>query len=50
MDYIHFNPVKHRYVDDPKDWPFSSLQRLIARGVYDHNWAAPHDVINLEFG
>ena len=28
FDYIHYNPVKHGYVDDPKDWPFSSLKRL----------------------
>ena len=49
MDYIHYNPVKHGYVDDPKDWPFSSLKRLIAKGIYDRNWAAPADVVDVEF-
>ena len=49
MDYIHYNPVKHGYVDDPKDWPFSSLQRLIGQGVYETDWTAPVDVIDLEF-
>jgi len=24
LDYIHFNPVKHGYVDDPLAWPWSS--------------------------
>ncbi|MFQ5562552.1 MAG: transposase [Parvularculaceae bacterium] len=24
VDYIHFNPVKHRYVADPDDWPYST--------------------------
>ncbi len=24
VDYIHFNPVKHRLVDDPDDWPYST--------------------------
>ena len=48
MDYIHYNPVKHGYVDDPRDWPFSSLNRLIARGVYEDDWAAPIDVTGLE--
>jgi putative transposase len=49
MDYIHFNPVKHGYVDDPRDWPYSSLHRLIARGVYDKDWAMPRDMIDVEF-
>ena len=39
MDYIHYNPVKHGYVDNPKDWPFSSLHRLVANGLYEQNWA-----------
>jgi putative transposase len=49
MDYIHYNPVKHGYVDDPKDWPFSSLKRLMAQGIYERDWAAPADVVDLEF-
>jgi putative transposase len=38
MDYIHFNPVKHGYVSSPREWPYSSLTRAIARGWYDLNW------------
>jgi putative transposase len=26
FNYIHYNPVKHSYVADPYDWPWSSLQ------------------------
>jgi putative transposase len=26
FNYIHYNPAKHRYVSDPLDWPWSSLQ------------------------
>jgi putative transposase len=26
FNYIHYNPVKHGYVTDPYDWPWSSLQ------------------------
>ena len=48
MDYIHYNPVKHGLVNDPRDWPFSSLTRLIARGAYESDWAAPVDVVGLE--
>ena len=27
VDYIHGNPVKHGYVDTPKEWPYSSVGR-----------------------
>jgi putative transposase len=26
FNYLHYNPVKHGYVSDPYDWPWSSLQ------------------------
>ena len=26
FNYIHYNPVKHGYVSDPMDWPWSSLR------------------------
>src|ERR1700719_4989179 len=29
IDYIHFNPVKHRHVEHVEDWPFSSFHRLV---------------------
>jgi putative transposase len=38
-DYIHFNPVIHGYVAHPTDWPHSTLQRFIERGIYPPNWA-----------
>jgi putative transposase len=25
LNYMHFNPVKHGYVDSPYDWPWSSV-------------------------
>ena len=25
IDYIHYNPVKHKYVSDPYEWPWTSL-------------------------
>ena len=27
VDYIHFNPVKHGYVQRAADWPYSSIHR-----------------------
>ncbi len=38
-DYIHWNPVKHGYVERAKDWPYSSFHRFVERGVYPVDWA-----------
>ena len=38
MDYIHFNPVKHGFVQDPAEWPLSSFQRCVDRGLYPSGW------------
>jgi REP-associated tyrosine transposase len=27
VDYVHFNPVKHGFVQHPSDWPFSTYRR-----------------------
>ena len=29
--YIHLNPVKHRFVDEPKSWPYSSYNSLLSQ-------------------
>ena len=39
FDYIHYNPVKHGYVKEVKDWPFSSFHRYVRLGVYPVDWA-----------
>ena len=31
MDYIHFNPVKHGWVTQVSDWPYSSFHRLVKK-------------------
>jgi putative transposase len=38
MDYLHWNPVKHGYVQKAIDWPFSSFHRLLAKGIYSPDW------------
>jgi putative transposase len=38
LDYIHFNPVRHGYVERPKDWPYSSFRKWVARGAYSGEW------------
>lgn len=38
FDYIHFNPVKHGYVQNVIDWPWSTFHRYVSQGIYDPNW------------
>ncbi|HEV8719239.1 MAG TPA: transposase [Candidatus Binatia bacterium] len=37
-DYIHWNPVKHGWVQNVLDWPHSSFHAYVRRGVYEANW------------
>ena len=39
VDYIHYNPVKHGYVQSPVDWPYSSIHRYIHKGIIPSDWA-----------
>ena len=38
MDYLHYNPVKHGYVDKVMDWPYSTFRHHVQRGPYPENW------------
>jgi putative transposase len=39
FDYIHFNPVKHGYVERVADWPYSSFHRHVRLGGLPEDWA-----------
>lgn len=38
FDYIHYNPVKHGYVNNPKDWQWSTFHKYVNEGWYDEDW------------
>lgn len=38
VDYIHFNPIKHGYVAQASDWPWSSIHRWIRAGDVPVDW------------
>ena len=38
VNYIHYNPVKHHYVNRAVDWEYSSIHRFIGEGILDENW------------
>jgi putative transposase len=39
IDYIHYNPVKHRLVNRVRDWPHSSFHLYVRRGLLPQDWA-----------
>ena len=39
MDYMHINPVKHGYVKQVSEWPYSTFHRHVGQGVYTAAWA-----------
>ena len=38
LDCIHWNPVKHQYVENPDDWKQSSFQKWLNDGLYEDGW------------
>lgn len=48
LDYIHYNPVKHGYVQRVCDWPHSSFHRFVKQGLYPLDWAAPKFIRELD--
>ena len=49
LDYIHFNPVKHHYVNKPADWPYSTFFKYVNNGYYDKEWGSiePEEIRQL---
>jgi putative transposase len=39
VDYIHWNPVKHGWVERVVDWPYSSFHRFVECGRLPIDWA-----------
>ncbi len=40
LNYLHYNPVKHGLVTNPKDWPWSTFQRYVKLNWYESEWGA----------
>jgi putative transposase len=50
VDYIHFNPVKHRHVTRVCDWPYSSFHRYVKEGLLPADWGGDMAEIQGRFG
>lgn len=38
LDYIHYNPVKHKLSKTPFEWEYSSFGKFVKAGFYEENW------------
>ncbi len=38
VNYIHYNPLKHGYVQKAKDWQYSSFHKYVEQGILDIEW------------
>jgi len=43
VDYVHFNPVRHGFVQTAAAWPFSSFHSAVAAGDYPAEWGGCED-------
>ena len=50
VDYIHYNPVKHGYVNTAADWPYSTVHEYIEKRLLDENWGRGGDEMDIQFG
>jgi putative transposase len=50
VDYIHYNPVKHGYVQRVRDWEYSSFQRYVKQGHYPIDWGGSVYIKSGDFG
>jgi putative transposase len=50
VDYVHFNPVKHKLVTRTRDWPYSSFHFYVRRGLLPLDWAGDAGDPMMDFG
>ena len=50
VNYIHFNPVKHVYVETVQQWPYSTFHQYVEKGILEANWSYHTSDGNGSFG
>jgi putative transposase len=48
LEYIHYNPVKHGYAKNVKDWEYSSFHKFVKQNYYDISWGTFEDTETLQ--
>ena len=49
LDYIHYNPVKHGFVQVASMWPYSTFNRFVRNGIYAADWGGNPACDGMEF-
>lgn len=47
MNYIHYNPIKHGYIERVSDWEYSSFHKFVKLGYYESDWCNFYDKYNI---
>ncbi|CAM3094186.1 REP-associated tyrosine transposase [Pseudoalteromonas distincta] len=47
INYIHYNPVKHKYVSKVSDWSFSSFHRYVNNSKLLSNWECDNNLNDI---
>ncbi len=51
IDYIHYNPIKHKIATMPLEYEYSSFREYYDDGIYNEDWAVFKKVeLNGDFG
>jgi putative transposase len=48
LQYTYYNPVKHGWVKQEKDWPYSTFYRWVGQGIYPLEWEVEGDLYEFE--
>lgn len=48
INYIHYNPVKHGYVQNVISWKYSSFHKFVKQGLYEESWGSFKDIENFK--
>ena len=47
INYIHYNPVKHKYVAKVNEWPFSSFHRYVKESKLSSDWMCGNNLNDM---
>lgn len=48
LDYIHYNPVRHKHVKAVIDWEYSSFKKFVEQNNYAKNWGRNEDIKKIK--
>ena len=50
MNYVHYNPVKHGWVERVRDWPYSTFHQYVKQDVYPVHWGDDFKEMTGDYG